>query len=201
MDPITPPLLVSPERVKLSRRAKLLIAAALVPAFLVGVLLSLRLLGLVRPFYVPTGSMAPAVCAGDHVMMEGVTFLERKPRRGDVVVFKTDGLALLPPADLHLKRIAGEPGEHLVISEGRLFVNQKPISLSHAVGEIVYRLPAGMAELAPVDLTVPEDSYFVLGDNSTNSLDSRYFGCVPGRQIIGRLWFCCWPPGRMAHVK
>ena len=120
----------------MSRRVKILIALALVPAFCYGALLVLRVCGLVRPFSVPTGAMTPAVSAGDHIMMEGITFLSRRPRRGDIVVFKTDGIATLPPATIYLKRVAGEPGDHVRISGGKLFVNDKQVSLSNAVGEI-----------------------------------------------------------------
>ena len=186
----------------MSRRSKLLIALALVPACFVGALIVLRICGLVRPFSVPTGAMTPAVSAGDRVMMEGVTFVARHPRRGDVVVFRTDGIASLPPATFYVKRIAGEPGDHLRISEGKLFVNDKQTSLSNAVGQIVYAFPPGAGTFSPkTDLTVPDGCYFVLGDNSTNSFDSRFWGSVPRRNVIGRVWFCYWPPERTGGVK
>ena len=107
---------------------------ALVPAFCFGAVVVLRVCGLVRPFSVPTGAMTPAVSAGDHVMMEGVTFLSRQPRRGDIVVFKTDGIASLPAATFYIKRVAGEPDDHVRISGGKLFANDKQISLSNAAG-------------------------------------------------------------------
>ncbi|MCE9612143.1 MAG: signal peptidase I [Chthoniobacter sp.] len=186
----------------MSQRAKLLSALALVPVFCYGALIVLRLCGLVRPFSVPTGAMTPAVSAGDHIMMEGVTYLSRQPHRGDIVVFKTDGVASLPPATIYVKRVAGEPGDHLRISEGKLFINDKRVSLSNAVGEIAYDLPPRIGTLAPqTDVTVPSGCYFVLGDNSTNSFDSRFWGSVPRENIIGRVSFCYWPPNRVGGVK
>lgn len=186
----------------MSRRVKILIALALVPAFCYGALLVLRVCGLVRPFSVPTGAMTPAVSAGDHIMMEGITFLSRQPRRGDIVVFKTDGIATLPPATIYLKRVAGEPGDHVRISGGKLFVNDKQVSLSNAIGEIAYDLPPSAATFSPqTDVTVPSGYYYVLGDNSTNSLDSRFWGSVPRGNIIGRVSFCYWPPERVGGVK
>jgi signal peptidase I len=146
--------------------------------------------------------MTPAVSAGDHIMMEAISFLSRQPRRGDIVVFKTDGIATLPPATIYLKRVAGEPGDHVRISGGRLFVNDKQVSLSNAVGEIVYDLPPNAATFSPLtDLTVPTGCFFVLGDNSTNSFDSRFWGSVPRANIIGRVSFCYWPPERVGGVK
>lgn len=186
----------------MNRRAKLLIALALVSAFGFGALLLLRVCGLVRPFSVPTGAMAPAVSAGDHVMMEGVTFLSRQPRRGDLVVFKTDGIAPLPSATLYVKRVAGEPGDHVRIAGCKLFVNEQQISLSNAVGVIAYDLPPQAMALSPqTNVTVPIGCYFVLGDNSTNSFDSRFWGSVPRGNIIGRVAFCYWPPDRIGGVR
>jgi signal peptidase I len=82
--------------------------------------------------------MAPAVSPGDHVMMEGITYLTRNPSRGEVVVFKTDGIDSLPPGQIYVKRVAGEPGDSLRISDGKLFVNGQRVALSNAVGEITY---------------------------------------------------------------
>jgi signal peptidase I len=202
MNPDTPPPLPQPARASMSGPSQLLLGLAIVPACIVGALVVLRTCGLVRPFSVPTGAMTPAVSAGDHVMMEGVTFIARQPRRGDVVVFSTDGIDSLPSATFYVKRVAGEPGDHLRISEGKLFVNDKQVSLSNAVGEIVYHMPPGAGTFSPkIDLTVPDGCYFVLGDNSTNSLDSRFWGSVPRENIIGRVSFCYWPPQRVGGVK
>src|SRR2546422_10131999 len=133
MSASTPPPLPRPQRARLDIRSKLLIGLAIPPAVLVGALTVLRIFGLVRPFSVPTGGMTPAVSPGDHVMMEGVTFLARKPRRGDVVVFKTDGIASLPSAQIYVKRVAGEPGDQLRISDGKLYINGRHVALSNAI--------------------------------------------------------------------
>jgi signal peptidase I len=160
------------------------------------------MVGLVRPFSVPTGAMTPAVSAGDHVMMEGFSFLTRKPRRGDIIVFKTDGIASLPPATIYLKRVAGEPGDRLRLSDGKLFINDKQVTLSNEVGQIVYDLPPLTGAFpTKTDLTVADACYFVLGDNSTNSFDSRYWGSVPRQNVIGRIYFCYWPVQRIGRVR
>jgi signal peptidase I len=186
----------------MDRISKLLIGLALIAAFFVGALILFRVCGLMRPFSVPTSAMAPAISPGDHIAMEGFTFLSRQPRRGDIVVFKTDGIPSLRSATLYIKRVAGEPGDHVRISQGKLFVNEKQVSLSNEMGEIVYHLPPNSASFSPkTDVTVPSGCYFVLGDNSTNSLDSRFFGSLPRGNIIGRILFCYWPPRRSGLVK
>jgi signal peptidase I len=148
----------------MSWRTKLLLTCALVPAFCVGALIALRVCGLIRPFSVPTGSMAPAIAPGDHIVMEGMTYLARQPRRGDIVVFETDGIYSLPQSTFFTMRVAGEPGDHVRISEGKLFINDKLASLSNTVGEIVYDLPPQVpASSLQTDVTVPSGCYFVLG--------------------------------------
>ncbi len=189
------------QRHKMSRAVKIIIVFGMVNGLLIAGLFALRVFGLLRPFSVSTGAMAPTVSAGDHVLMEGLSFLGRKPRRGDIVVFETTGIQGPPPGQFYLKRVAGEPGEHVQISADILYVNGRQTVLSNKLGEIVYRQRSGFISGSNVDLVVPRGEYFVLGDNSTNSYDSRYFGCVPARKIVGRICFCLWPADRIGTVR
>ena len=202
MNSPTAPPLVQTQRRRQDWHTKLLLGLALAVGIPVGALMILRLTGLVHPFSVPTGAMAPAISPGDHILMEGMSYLRHNPRRGDNVVFQTDGIASLPPAQIHVKRVAGLPGDHLRISDGHLFVNDKPVNLSNACGEILYFLPPGSPNFSPqTNVIVPNGSYFVLGDNSTNSFDSRFWGSVPRANILGRVSLCYWPPRRAGKIK
>jgi signal peptidase I len=186
---------------RLDRRAKIIIIVAIVPAILVSAPIVLRIFGLLRPFSIPANSMAPAVSTGDHVLMEDLTFLGRNPRHGDVVVFRTDGIAGLQSGIYYVKRVAAEPGEHVHLLDGKLFINDKQLTLSNKAGEIVYNYPSGFGSPPVNDITVPAGQYFLLGDNSTNSMDSRFFGSVPRENIVGRICFCYWPSERIGGVK
>ena len=175
-----------------------LIIVALV---LVALPIALRLLGLIRPFSAPTSAMSPAVSPGDHVFAEGLTYLSRQPQRGDIAVFETKGISALPPS-IYLKRIIGEPGDHVELVAGSLFINGTKTTLTNAYGEISFQLPPLLPSMsATTNITVPEHAYFVMGDNSTNSFDSRFFGVVPAKNIIGRVAVCYWPLSRVGVVQ
>jgi signal peptidase I len=140
--------------------------------------------------------MAPAILSGDHIMMEGFTFRSREPRRGDIVVFKTDGIPPAPPGQFYVKRVAGGPGDHVRISGGRIYINDMPTDFGNASVAVLSAVLALNS-----NVTVPEGRFFVVGDNITNSFDSRYWGFLPRQNIIGRASFCYWPLDREGPIK
>jgi signal peptidase I len=202
MSPPTPTPFQKARQTGLGWRSVLFIMLGAICGLPMVAFLLLRPLGLLRPFYIPTGSMTPAVSAGDHVFMEGLTYLARKPRRGDIIAFESDGIELLPRGQIYDKRIVGLPGEHLRISDGKLHINDALVVITNGSGEISFVLTENMKSFAfKSDVMVPPGQYFVIGDNTTNSLDSRSWGCLPSKNILGRLCFCYWPPKRMGEVK
>ena len=202
MHSTTPPPSLQNQRTRLSWRIKCIIALALIPAIVMGALITLRLLGLFYPFYVPTAAMAPAIPAGDGIAMEGLTFLVRNPRRGDIVVFKSAQPPLPAHATFYIKRIVGVPGDHLSISDGKLFIDDRLVILSNDEEKIVYDTPRHPAWFSlQTNVTVPSGCYFLLGDNSTDSLDSRFYGSIPRTDIKGLVVFCYWPPTRIGVVR
>jgi signal peptidase I len=163
----------------------------------------LRAIGLMRLFSVPTAAMTPTLAPGEHFMMEGLSFLVRKPHRGDVIVFRTDGIEVLAPGMIYIKRVVGEPGETLQLKDGKLYVGGKHVPIKNAAGEIHYVfLPFSHYLASDSDkVTVPEGQYFVIGDNSSNSSDSRNWGFVPARNIMGRAAIRYWPLNRLGEVN
>ena len=198
--PSPPPL--PQTRAALDRRRKLIISSTVPIGLVIALLVVLRATDLMRLFSIPTGAMAPTVSAGDHVVMEGLTYCVRNPRRGDITVFKTDGIPSVPPAQIYFKRLVGEPGERVRISGGKVYINDAAVSLSNDAGEIVYTLPPSAERMATeTDVIVPPGQYYMLGDNSTNSYDSRFWGFVPASNVLGRVVFRFWPPQRIGGVR
>lgn len=186
---------------KMPRRAKALITLGVFAGVCCALLIVLRLSGLLRPFVVPTGAMSPAVRPGDHIFMEGISYLHGNVERGEIIVFKTEKIpGIQRPATIYLKRAAGLPGERIRLDGGALFINGRRVSLTNASGEIRYANMAGFGNPATT-LTVPDGHYFVLGDTSTNSYDGRYWGFVPREAVMGRAFICYWPPLRIGCIK
>jgi len=144
---------------------------------------------------IPSGSMEKTLLVGDHLIMSrvgydaGVPFtnwhvsLWRNPHRLQIVIFR-------PPYDPSktdlIKRVIGLPGETVDIHDGTVWINGKKLDEKYTTGPT--EMPDRLEMLAPfhgVPFTVPENQYFVLGDNRGNSLDSRYWGCVPRSDILG----------------
>ena len=149
-----------------------------------------------------------AIDSGDQIFADTLTYRFHGPRRGDVVVFSSDGIAQIQPDPLtgpvtNIKRIAGLPGDVLRIDPPSLYVNGRAAQaegfkrvMSGANGYRGYFNGRDYLANATDEYKVPEHTYFVLGDNSYNSYDSRYFGCVPERNIIGRVARIYYPFSR-----
>jgi signal peptidase I len=155
--------------------------------------IGLRLAGLLIPFLTPTSAMSPTIRKGDCVVMEGISYKLQPPTRGDLLIFRTGDIPSIREDTLYVKRLVGLPGERLRIREGELLVNDRPMRLLDAEKKPIRYLNAALLSQPAQEITVPPDSYFVLGDNSANSADGRYWGFVPKRAVLGRVWFRCWP--------
>jgi signal peptidase I len=151
-----------------------------------------RYFGIVRPFVVRSGSMEPTTAVGDQVLVERLTLLSRLPRKGDVVVFSAAELAPSFPGAEFVKRVVAVPGDRVAVLEGLVFVNGQDAYAWKLNGRPADSGPRAAA-LANDDLLVPAGGYFVLGDNAADSEDSRTWGYVPAKNIIGIARLRYWP--------
>ncbi len=160
----------------------------------------------VHPMTVPTPSMEPTILVGDRLLIDKFTIrngftigLPFTPQhtleRGDVVVFKYPR----EPEVLYVKRAIGLPGETLEIRNKTVHIEGQPLDESYKVHSDAYVYPKRGRYQGNGDqrdnfgpVTVPEDFYFVMGDNRDDSADSRYFGFLPRDHIVGTPLVVFW---------
>ncbi|PIQ87668.1 MAG: signal peptidase I [Candidatus Omnitrophica bacterium CG11_big_fil_rev_8_21_14_0_20_43_6] len=162
---------------------------------------------LVQAFRIPTGSMRMTLIEGDLILVNKfiygakVPFTNwrlpafKSPKRGDVIVF-------IYPEDKskdYIKRLVGLPGDVVEIKGGSIYVNGQPAP--EPIFNQIYYYNRGQLGLAGEKLVVPLDSYFVLGDNSATSKDSRYWGFVPKDNLLGQARIVYWPLQRIKVIK
>ena len=151
--------------------------------------------------------------SGDHLFVDRVSIHFKPLKRGEVFVFNTEGLYSSHGAPLtgyyYIKRLVGLPGDTLRLQDGHLYIRPKnansflPAETFNASFAKVYSGLGGYQGHQPmgrleenVEFTVPDDCCFALGDNTANSLDSRDWGPLPMKNIIGRAFFVFWPISR-----
>ncbi|MDR0393360.1 MAG: signal peptidase I [Puniceicoccales bacterium] len=140
------------------------------------------------------------IFAGDMLFVDRITYHFRQPKIGEAVVFKTEQIPAIGKEQYYIKRLVGKPGDVLEINEqGQLWLNEKEIDGSLAFRGNNRRLGLypgyrayGNLQLGQ-NLWVPEKYFYVLGDNSPFSYDSRYWGFVPQRSVVGKASFVLHP--------
>lgn len=155
----------------------------------------------VQAFKIPSGSMLPTLLIGDHLLVNKFIYGIRvpftgqilipikSPKQGDVVVFRF-------PKDRtidYIKRVIGTPGDTIEIKDKKVFINGEPVEDPHAQFSSSAVLSAKASprdNLGPI--VVPEQRIFVMGDNRDNSYDSRFWGFVEQRDILGKAFILYW---------
>jgi signal peptidase I len=174
---------------------------------------------LVQAFVIPTGSMEDTLLIGDHLLVDKLAYAPsgsiskyilpyEDPKDGDIIVFRY-------PVDISqtfVKRVVGVPGDHIKIIDQQVYRNGKKLTEPYVVHKNPYpdsfrdNFPNSEANFTLLDrgrdmlasnvvngeVVVPSDSFFAMGDNRDNSLDSRYWGFVPRGNIIGKPLIIYW---------
>jgi signal peptidase I len=147
------------------------------------------------PFYVGSESMVPTLKVWDRVLINKLAYDLEEPRRADIVLFESpDG-----GRDPLIKRVVALPGDSVELQKGDLFVNGEKVEESYLDQRRCVRGMPNTCSFGP--RTVPRGHVFVMGDNRANSFDSRFFGPVPERNLIGEALFRFWPPGRLGLIQ
>jgi signal peptidase I len=171
---------------------------------------------LVKPFRIPSESMVPTLAVGQRVLVNRVSQRFGEPERGDVTVFKPPkgadenrcGLSD-KPADMpcprptrarsetnFIKRVVGLPGERLKVVNNRVYINgrkqDEPFINPGTPCEQLCNLTR--------EITIPKDHYYMMGDNRGESADSREWGPVPKKWLIGQAFITYWPPRKIGTL-
>ncbi|OGI22050.1 MAG: signal peptidase I [Candidatus Melainabacteria bacterium RIFOXYA12_FULL_32_12] len=166
-----------------------------------------------EPRWIPTASMKPTLIEGDRLIIEKVSTRFSKPQRGDIIVFyppfeKLDQspwskftrlVGYFNSDTAYIKRIIGVPGDMINIKDGEgVYINGKPLNES-------YKREFSRIGCSPgmycESVKVPKGNYFMMGDNRSNSQDSRFWGFLPEDRIIGKAYFRFWPINRVGLIE
>lgn len=190
---------------RLPNRAPKSVFREYVESVVIAVLLALLVRTLfLQAFKIPTGSMRPTLLEGDRILVDKVTYgiripftaarlpRIRPPQRGDLVVFRS----IDDPRRDFIKRLVAIGGDTVEIRDLKLWVNGRPLNDPPVFRQVVYYNRGSFAQ-AGQPVKVPPGYYFFLGDNSSSSRDSRYWGFLSESKIIGRAFVIYWPPKRI----
>jgi signal peptidase I len=168
---------------------------------------------LAQAFFIPSESMEPQLQKNDRVLVSRLSYRLHEPRRGDVLVFDSPEVTKPPdhsPVPIRLfrealeaigvragqeeliKRVIGLPGETVEARNNHILINGRELVEPY--------LPPGTVTLDFGPVTVGENQYWMMGDNRTNSSDSRVFGPVEADTMVGRAIMRVWPPHRVAFL-
>jgi signal peptidase I len=142
---------------------------------------------IVQPYVIPSGSMIPAIAVGDHVLVNKFVYRFGMPKHGDVVIVD-DPTGKTP---MLIKRVIAVGGEKVDVKDGSVYVNDVKL-----VEPYTYGKPSEPGPY-PLPTVVPEGYVWVMGDNRTNSQDSRWIGPQPVQDVHGQAFFTYWPVDRM----
>jgi signal peptidase I len=142
-----------------------------------------------QAFYIPSGSMERTLMISDRVLVNKLSYRMHDVHRGDIVVFERPAGEDDPRVHDLIKRVIALPGETVESRDGRILINGRALDEPYL---------ADAHETTGVEVThIPPNHLWVMGDNRTNSKDSRSFGAIPDRLIVGRAFVRLWP---ISHI-
>jgi len=152
---------------------------------------------LLQAFYIPSLSMYPTLHVGDRVLVNKLSYRLHDVNRGDVIVFERPASETSSTIPDLIKRVVAISGESVVIKDGSVFVDGTRLNENYLPDGTVTstaNAPNKCTEQAPC--VIPNGEVWVMGDNRSDSKDSRYFGPIDKSSIVGRAFITVWPLGR-----
>lgn len=149
-----------------------------------------------QPHQVNGLSMYPTLQDKEYLLTNKFIYRFNLPSFGDIIVFQAPNHEEYD----YIKRIIGLPGDKIKLTDGNFLVNGAMLDESTYLSSDVYTGGENFLKEGQ-EVVVPADNYFVAGDNRSNSSDSRNFGFVPKKNIVGRAWISYWPLNRIGIIK
>jgi signal peptidase I len=195
----------------LPRRWRTVIDWVLTLVIAVGIVVALKA-WVVNPYRIPSSSMEPTLhCArpgpgceagtSDRILANRFIYHFRNPKRKEIVVFNPPGRAkLLCPGGggVYVKRIIGLPGDRWEERHGYVYIGGKRLDEPYVQAARRDDKSYKLSQLLPGATRIPKDEYLMMGDNRIQSCDSRTWGLVPRKNIIGEVFLTYWPLSRVA---
>src|SRR3989344_436189 len=151
---------------------------------------------IIKPFVVQGQSMHPTFESSEYLIIDELSYRFAQPERGDIVVFRYPG----DVSQFFIKRIIGLPGEQVKCTDGGIYIVNKEYPTGMVLDES-YLSKTVKTECIQPSVVIPEESYFVMGDNRQASLDSRRFGTLERKYIIGKVLLRGWPFHRAGLIS
>jgi signal peptidase I len=161
------------------------LARTILQPLLIAILLAVAVRSMLHIYAIPSASMQPTLEVGDHI----VVLRSGRPERGDVIVFRSPTSS----DELMVKRVIATPGDLVSVDGGRVTIG------SHLLDEPYVAHAAASGPILPQ--IVPSDCYFVMGDNRTNSYDSRHWGVLPRQFVVGKAVMVLWSSGSTSDPR
>ncbi len=173
-------------RVELNTENRYRLVREIIETLVLTTLMFLLINTAIQNYDVDGPSMEPRLHNQERIMVDKWSYLWHQPARGDIIVF----IAPPEPQDYYVKRVIGIPGDRITIHDTTVIVDGVTLKETYVKPENQGNLDM----LHPIEnMLVPAGDYFVLGDNRANSSDSRVWGFVPAKNIVGRATLVYWP--------
>ena len=179
----------------MKKRSGFWLLDALEPVVLAFAVFMMIYLFVAQPHKVDGNSMFPTFHNKEYILTDKLSYFKGKPQRGDVIVFHAP-----PPNDSDfIKRIIGMPGETIILKDGYVYVDGRQLPEMYLPSTFSTSEKSFLRNGVPYK--IPPGYYMAFGDNRNFSADSREFGPISAKSIVGRAFFVYWPPDRVGLVK